>query len=182
MVCFCINGPYHLLYVLLPQCKLCDMFICIFHVLMYVSVWPVCADTQLSSLNGLIPYHSVVDQPWTSWQREGASWQCSHLLRYTTWKTLSMWVPEHRTQQDYGTASCTLWTWIAIGKWCSCRHSFPPPACRVVLYTLTLFIDDYKDYAFSLACQQVCQLAWTVSCWGLCVAEMEEVTWLWTIT
>ena len=128
-----------------------------------------------------IPYGSVVCPG--PGDREKVPADSAHILsRYTTWKALSRWVPEHRTQQDSGTASYTLWTWIAVGKWCSCRHFIPPPGCRVVLYTLTLFIDVYKDYAFSLACQEICQLTLTVSCWGLCVAEMDEVTWLWTIT
>ena len=95
-----------------------------------------------------IPYGSVVCPG--PGDREKVLADSAHILSiYTTWKMLNRWVPEYRTQQDSGTASCcTLWTWIAIGNWCTCRHSSPPPGCRVVLYTLTLFIDDCKDYAF----------------------------------
>ena len=177
IVCFCIDGQCHLWYILLLQCKICGMFICAFHVLIYVHVHTC---TYLYDLYVQIHNHHWMDLllthplwqcglPWTRWQREGASWQCSHPFQVYNLKTLNRWVPEHRPQQDCGTACWTLWTWIAIGNWCSCRHSSPPPGYRVVLYTLTLFIDDCKDYAFSLACQQVCQQTWIVNCWELCV-------------
>ena len=149
---------------------------------MYVSVWLVCADTQ-SSLNGLTLDTSPM-AVWsalvTRWQREGASWQCSHPLQVYNLKSTQQVSARARTEHNRTVVqqAHTLWTWIAIGNWCNCIHSFPPPGCRVVLYTLTLFIDDCKDYAFSLAYQQVFQQTLTVSCWGLCVAEMDEVTWL----
>ena len=166
-------------------CAICSfvhfmyLYTCAYNI---ISVY-MCRDTILAewTYSWHIPYGSVVCLG--PGDREKVLADSAHILsRYKTWKALNRWVPEHRSQQDCGIASCTLWAWIAIGNWCSCRHSFPPPGCRVVLYTLTLFIDDCTDYAFSLVCPQVCQLTWTVSCGRLCMADMDEVTWLWAIT
>ena len=140
------------LIVLLLQCNMRVKFICTIHVFMYMYVsvqihnphWMDLLLTHLLWQCGL---------PWTSWQRESASWQCSHPLQVQLEKCSAgeCQCKKHNRTVLQLVACCR--PELLLGNGVAANTSFLLHAVYiVVLYSLSLFIDDCKDYAFSLAC------------------------------
>ena len=108
IVYFCIDGPCLLLYVLLLQCKICDMLICTFHVLMHIHVrtcmYLYDLYVQIHNLHwmDLLLTHPLwqCGLPWTRWHREGASWQCSHPLQVYNLKSTQQVSARARTEYN----------------------------------------------------------------------------------